>query len=81
MKVNELINLLQQHPGELRVVVNGYEDGYDDLSPAQLAVVELSLNTGAESYEGRHGDADHLSGEQRSGANVVSALALCRSSN
>ena len=33
MTVSQLIELLQTHPGDLRVVVNGYEEGFDDLSP------------------------------------------------
>ena len=37
MTVNELIELLATYPGDLRVVVNGYEDGFDDLkSPDRL---------------------------------------------
>ena len=43
MTVCELIQLLEKHPPDLRVVVNGYEDGYDDLSPEQLRVVKISL--------------------------------------
>ena len=31
----KLIQLLEKHSPDLRVVVNGYEDGYDDLSPEQ----------------------------------------------
>ncbi len=31
MTVAELIRILQSHPQDLRVVVDGYEDGYDDL--------------------------------------------------
>ena len=34
MIVSELIELLQEYPAGLRVVVNGYEDGYDDLFTA-----------------------------------------------
>ena len=33
MTVKELVELLGKYPDDLRVVVNGYEDGYDDLSP------------------------------------------------
>ena len=46
MTVRELIDLLQQHPAGLRVVVNGYEEGYDDLSPQQISTAEIALNTG-----------------------------------
>ena len=33
MIVSELLDLLREYPADLRVVVNGYEEGYDDLSP------------------------------------------------
>ena len=36
MTVDELIQLLARHSPGLREVVNGYENGYDDLSPEQL---------------------------------------------
>ena len=44
--IEELIRLLAQHPPDLRVVVNGFEDGYDDLSPEQPSVVSIGLNVG-----------------------------------
>ena len=31
MKIADLIRILQTYPQDLRVVVDGYEDGYDDL--------------------------------------------------
>ena len=43
MTVSELIETLKAHPGDLRIVVNGYEEGYDDLSPRQITVVLNSL--------------------------------------
>ncbi|MDE2687814.1 MAG: hypothetical protein OXI16_10020 [Chloroflexota bacterium] len=55
MTVHELIALLETYPDDLRVVVNGYEDGFDDLSRDSLKVVEITLNTGTESYVGEHG--------------------------
>ena len=42
MTVNELLQLLKGYPPGLRVVVNGYEEGYDDLSPEQLSVVRVA---------------------------------------
>ena len=36
MTVGQLIRILQSYPPNLRVVVNGYEEGYDDLSPEQV---------------------------------------------
>ena len=32
MTVAELVQLLANYPPDLRVVVNGYEEGYDDLA-------------------------------------------------
>ena len=52
MTVGQLTRLLQNHPQDMRVVVDGYEDGYDDLTPKQLRVVKLSLNTGTREYVG-----------------------------
>ena len=44
MTVGELTRLLQCHPRDMRVVVAGYEDGYDDLTPDQRSVVGITLN-------------------------------------
>lgn len=81
MTVSELIGLLQEYPAGLRVVVNGYEEGYDDLSPQQLSVTKISLDTGKHVWEGRHGDPPYSVEETPSGAEVVEALVLRRTSN
>ena len=52
MIVSELIKLLQECPAGLRVVVNGYEEGYDDLSPEQISITKISLNTGKHPWDG-----------------------------
>ena len=36
MTVKELMEFLEKYPDDLRVVVNGYEDGYDDISPNRI---------------------------------------------
>lgn len=74
MTVEELIRLLATFPGDMRVVVNGYEEGYDDLSPARINRTAIGLNTGVHRWEGRHGHPDD-------GAEVVEALVLGRASN
>jgi hypothetical protein len=58
MKVKELINLLQQHNPEFRVVVDGYESGYDDIS---IREIELALNVNSEWYYGRHESGSEVS--------------------
>ena len=92
MNVRELITLLEHYPQDMRVVVNGYECGYDDLSPDRVSVVHIALNTGRERYEGRHGDARDFTEAARASAKswgmdpdrdfttTVDALALQRSS-
>ncbi len=77
MTVNELIQLLNGYRPDLRVVVNGYEDGYDGLAPEQLSVVRVALKTGKHRWEGQHGDPNGLTDD----ANVVEALVLRRVSN
>lgn len=46
----ELRELLGTYPDDLRVVVNGYEQGYDDVSPGQISVVRLALDVGVEDW-------------------------------
>lgn len=81
MTVSELIGVLQTHPGDLRVVVDGYENGYDDLSPRQISVVPIVLNTGVHDWEGCHGEADDSPGDAAEPSRVVDALVLRRASN
>ncbi len=81
MTVNELIHQLERFPPDLRVVVNGYEEGYDDLSPEQLSVVDIALNTGKHRWEGMHGDLHVLTGSAPIDGKVAKALALKRVSN
>ena len=82
MTVSELIVVLQTHPGDLRVVVNGYEEGFDDLSPDQISLVRIALNTGVDDWVGQHGEADHVpAGSEASDTTVADALVLRRTSN
>jgi len=79
--VDELIQLLAKHSPRLRVVVNGYENGYDDLAPEQLSVVRIALNTGKHPWEGQHEDANGQAVDASDDAEVVEALVLRRVSN
>ena len=81
MTVAELIEVLNGHPPDLRVVVNGYEDGFDDLSPAQISLVRIALNTGVEDYEGQHGYDWEPAARGREPATIVDALVLKRVSH
>ncbi len=81
MNVHELIDLLRQYPGSLRVVVNGYEDGYDDLSSGQISVKSIALYTGVHDWEGQHGDPRDAPIDDAESHRIIDALVLRRTSN
>ncbi len=81
MTIGELIALLESYPSDMRVVVNGYEGGYDDLSPQQIAAERITLNTGVHDWVGRHGDPRDASINASEFPEVVDALVLRRTSN
>ena len=60
LTVQGLIRLLSEQPPDLRVVVEGYEGGYDDLSARQIERVRIALNTGRAEYAGAHDDVVHF---------------------
>ena len=78
MNVAELIRILQTHPQDLRVVVDGYEEGYDDIVEPGIVMCPIRLDVGEKRWEGRHGDADD---QRREGGDTVDALVLHRASN
>ena len=78
MTVQQLIALLANHPSDLRVVVNGYEDGFDDVEPERVSVERIELDVGAHWWEGRHAAADRRADAH--GVRVVDALVLWRAS-
>ena len=81
MNVQELIRHLHSFPDDMPVVVNGYEQGYDDLSAEQISILPIALNTGRHEWEGKHGNHDDLSADSRESAELVNALVLSRTSN
>ena len=80
MTVREMIDRLGRYPGVMRVVVNGFEAGYDDLPPSQISVMRVALNTGVYAWEGQHGELD-APADASGPAKIVDALVLHRSSN
>ena len=77
MTVAELIDLLSSYPGDLRVVVDGYEDGFDDLNPELIGAIELALNQNEHWFLGRHEAVGSLGGDEAAG-DTVPAIALRR---
>ena len=81
MTIGELIQFLERYPPDMRVVVNGYEEGYDDLSPEQISVARILLNTGVHAWQGRHGDPRDVSRRSPNHTRPVDALVFQRTSN
>ena len=46
MTVQELSKLLAKYPGDMRVVVDGYEDCFDDIELDRVLVREIRLDAG-----------------------------------
>lgn len=56
MTVQELIQQLETLPPDTKVVVRGYEDGYNDI--LQLKLVKIKSNENAHWYEGEYDDSN-----------------------
>ena len=52
--VRDLIGILSRYPSDLRVVVEGYEDGVDDLDPSDIEQIEIILNKNNYWWNGKH---------------------------
>lgn len=56
MTASELIRLLQEYPPDTKIVVRGYEDGYNDI--LKLRQVKIKNNLGAAWYYGVYSDSE-----------------------
>ena len=81
MTVQELIRILRTFPEDMRVVVNGYEDGFDEVSPEGVAVVKVQLNRGTKDWQGRHQEPATQNEGMPDDEDIVDALAFLRESN
>ena len=80
MTVKELAELLGKYPNDLRVVVNGYEDGFDDLSPERISIIKIQLDTQIHDWEGQRSDFYDSEKEIADDAEIVEALVFRRRS-
>lgn len=67
MTASQLIEILKAYPGDTPVLVDGYEDGFSDISSLQEKLVLLNVNT--KDYLGPHDEAP--------GANTK-VIVICR---
>ena len=77
MTVKELVELLEKYPDNLRVVVNGYEDGYDDILTERISTTKIELDAGKHDWEGQHGGA-FPEDESTEDTKIVDALVFHR---
>ena len=52
--VRDLMRILSGYPADLRVVVEGYEGGIDDLEPSDIRQLEIVLDKNTDWWNGRH---------------------------
>ena len=81
MTIQDLIRILETYPADMRVVVSGYEEGFDDVSPERIAVVKVRLNQGMKHWQGRHLEPERQTDERAADSDIVEALAFFRESN
>ena len=60
MNVDQLIKRLQMYPPDLRVVVRGYEGGYNDVDIFEKLKIVLDYHSAW--YYGKHEDVESLYG-------------------
>lgn len=73
MTVSQLIETLKNYPPDLRVVVSGYEGGYNDADNFENVNIVLDYNTAW--YYGKHEYADKIHNEEIK-KNAVPALCI-----
>ena len=76
MTVTDLIRVLETCPPDLRVMVQGYEDGVDDLEPDCVLTRDVLLNVNEGWYYGRHEEASE--GDKQGNSEIVKAVVLRR---
>ena len=66
MTVQELIDKLQEYPKDLRVMIEGYEGGYEDLETLATSKIALNVHDEDDQIYGNHEDCDHFRSDEKS---------------
>lgn len=61
MTVEEIINILKEYPPDMRVLVKGYEGGYDN--PDEIKEIEV-YDRGKGGYSGEYESTDYVDEEE-----------------
>ena len=78
MNLAELTAILNLHPQGLRVMVDGYESGYEDLEARLVQVKQVQLDTGDGWWAGRHQNPEDVGTPQPGDGPIITALVLGR---
>lgn len=73
MTAQQLIEELQQFNPEMRIFVNGYEGGYEDVTISEIREIALDVHTDEDWWYGRHEDA---ASELAKGKAIVKGIVL-----
>ena len=76
MTVNELIKLLTTYPPDLPIMVDGYEEGVDDLEPHLVLTRDVRMNVNTAWCFGRHEEA--FEGDKHENAPITHAIIFRR---
>lgn len=77
MTVRELIKVLTEiEDQETRVMVRGYERGYDDINDTIPEPITLALNVNDKWYYGKHDKIDNIHNKYIDNLTIVKAIVL-----
>ena len=77
MTVKQLIEILQQiQDQDTRVMVKGYERGYDDIVDNTPAIEYIALNVNDKWYYGKHDNIDNIHNKYIDNLTIVKAIVL-----
>ena len=77
MTVKQLIEILQQIPDQdTRVMVKGYERGYDDINDIIPEPITIALNVNDKWYYGKHDNIDNIHNKYIDNLTIVKAIIL-----
>ena len=75
MNNGELIDILKTYPPDMRVMVDGYENGFDDLVPNLVKAKDVRLDVSEYWWDGSHCD---VKDRPTKGGTVIRAIVLQR---
>jgi len=58
VKIEELIKILQKYPSELEVLVDGYENGFDDIEEFRIKRLRLQKLDESKDYDGDYEESE-----------------------